>query len=90
MDDIGRIGDPVELPFIGLACPEEVRQFSKWELGRFLRLQKIGSGFASTVYLCMDTFTNRRLALKVRCVGNRNAGHSDRNEDNMRYLAPIG
>lgn len=62
---MGDIGDPVELPFVGLACPEEVRQYDRWELARFLRLQKIGSGFASTVYLCLDTLTNRRLALKV-------------------------
>lgn len=39
---------------------------SRWDCARFLRLQNIGSGFASTVYLALDTLSNTKVALKVR------------------------
>lgn len=61
----GDVGDPIVFPFVGAACPEEMRSFDRWDMPRFLRLQKIGSGFASTVYLAVDTLTSIRIALKV-------------------------
>jgi len=57
-------GAPVTLPFVAAGCPGDMRDFA-WELARFLRIDKIDSGFASHVYKVVDTRTNKTAALKV-------------------------
>lgn len=61
-----RPGDPVELPFVSPCCPDRMAAQGGWEMSRFLRLQKIGRGFASQVYMAVDILTNIKVALKVR------------------------
>ena len=58
-------GDPITLPFISPACPPQIAAQKQWELPRFLRIEKIGSGMASTVYLAVDACSRNKVALKV-------------------------
>lgn len=45
-------------------CPQIAEQ-KQWELPRFLRIEKVGSGMASSVYLAVDACTRAKVALKV-------------------------
>jgi len=58
-------GDPIKLPFISPACPAQIAEQKQWELPRFLRIEKVGSGMASSVYLAVDACTRAKVALKV-------------------------
>jgi len=43
----------------------QVAEHRRWDLPRFLRIEKIGSGMASSVYLAVDACTRVKVALKV-------------------------
>ena len=54
------------LPFVSACCPPQMAAHASWTVDRFIRLQKIGEGFASHVFLAIDTLGRMRVALKVR------------------------
>jgi len=58
-------GAPFALPFVSSACPPQMADHDTWQLHRFLRVEKIGSGLASSVYRVLDSKTNMQCALKV-------------------------
>jgi len=60
-------GHVFDLPFVTGCCPQSMTVAdSPWNLSRFLRLEHVGKGYASQVFMAVDIPTRIRVALKVR------------------------
>ena len=48
-------------PCRSASCPPSMAQHGEWTLNRFLRVEKVGSGLASSVYRVVDTVSNTQV-----------------------------